>query len=168
MYGAATFSPDGKKRFELIRDWWSGDDDVYGTVLLVMLNPSTADAVKDDPTIRKAIGFAKRWGYTRLVVVNLLPNVETHPAKLPPVVAIDEENFEFISKWFAHVDTGIIVVGWGAMSFAMRRRLSKQKTRIRRMAREMGIQLWCIGTTKNGSPKHPSRAGYTTRPLPFP
>jgi hypothetical protein len=48
----------GTYRYELWRRWAEGPH-----VLFVMLNPSTADAVTDDATIRKCIGYAKRWGY---------------------------------------------------------------------------------------------------------
>ena len=62
----ATLSPCGRYRYRLTRRWGDG-----GAVAFVMLNPSTADAEKDDPTIRRCIGFAREWRFGRLIVVNL-------------------------------------------------------------------------------------------------
>src|ERR1035438_9318557 len=106
----ARFSADGTKRFELTRDWLSehphdippgciclGDGlmgmkcdalaharlKVAKTVCWIMLNPSTADAVTDDPTVRKVIGFSQCWGFSKAVVVNLIPTIATDPRELP-------------------------------------------------------------------------------------
>jgi hypothetical protein len=59
MYGrGAVLSDDGVYRYRLWRIW---DDDRAPTAFL-MLNPSTADATVDDPTLRRCIAFARRWG----------------------------------------------------------------------------------------------------------
>src|SRR5580765_5070589 len=79
MIGGATISPDGKYRYLLSREY---EDGMFGTVLFVMLNPSTADATKDDATIRRCVGFTKRWGYSTLEVVNLFAFRATHPRDL--------------------------------------------------------------------------------------
>jgi hypothetical protein len=88
VYAGADISPDGRYRYRLWREWrgcasrdhwrWLGAKDGAGhelgeplSVLFVMLNPSTADGTTDDPTIRRCVGFAKRWRYDRLEVVNL-------------------------------------------------------------------------------------------------
>src|ERR1700733_11688299 len=84
----ADISSCGKYRYLLEREWrgthnpknweWMGFKDGVGeevgqpkSALFVMLNPSTADAEKDDATIRRCVGFAKSWNYERLAVVNL-------------------------------------------------------------------------------------------------
>ncbi|TMF61888.1 MAG: DUF1643 domain-containing protein, partial [Chloroflexi bacterium] len=63
----ATFSADRRYRYRLWRRW----DGARPVVAFVMLNPSTADARRDDPTIRRCIGFAKSWGFGGVEVVNL-------------------------------------------------------------------------------------------------
>jgi len=78
--GTAALSACGRYRYELTRQW--GDDGVRGRVCWIMLNPSTADAEVDDPTIRKCIGFSKRWGFERMVVVNLFAHRSSDPAVL--------------------------------------------------------------------------------------
>jgi len=59
-------SPCGIYRYTLTREWEDGR-----CVAWLMFNPSNADATDDDATIRKCIGFSKRWGYGRMAVVNL-------------------------------------------------------------------------------------------------
>ena len=75
---AAQFSPDRRYRYLLTRQVGFGDK----RVLFVMLNPSTADEEKNDPTIRRCIGFANGWGYGWLDVTNLSPLRATDPKQL--------------------------------------------------------------------------------------
>ena len=79
--GTADFGDNGRYRYSLTRQW--GDRGISGDGLLwVMLNPSTATADRNDPTLRKIIGFTKRLGNKRLRVVNLYGLVATKPADL--------------------------------------------------------------------------------------
>ena len=63
----AVFSEDRKYRYTLVREF--GADD--GTVLFILLNPSSADETKNDPTVRRCMGYTKHWGYRRLIVANI-------------------------------------------------------------------------------------------------
>src|SRR3954471_10304152 len=69
LYRGAHLSSDGVYRYTLSRLW--DTDPVSPEMVWVMLNPSTADAAVDDPTIRRCIGFARLWGYAGIRVVNL-------------------------------------------------------------------------------------------------
>ena len=62
----ANFSRCRQYRYALWRHWGPGDD----FLLLIGLNPSTADHRQDDPTIRRCMGFARDWGYSGLCVAN--------------------------------------------------------------------------------------------------
>jgi hypothetical protein len=72
----AVISQDGKYRYKLARYWNSKEP----PVIFIMLNPSTADAVENDPTIRRCISFAKRWGFGGLEVYNLFALRSYDPA----------------------------------------------------------------------------------------
>lgn len=73
----AVFSDDRRYRYHLLRNLASGTG---RTVAFCMLNPSTADAFKNDPTVRRCVGYARAWGFYRLVVVNLFALRATDPA----------------------------------------------------------------------------------------
>ena len=72
---SARLSDDRRYRYLLVRRW----DNTLPDATFVMLNPSTADERDDDPTIRKCIGFAKRWGCGGIKVVNLYAFRATNP-----------------------------------------------------------------------------------------
>lgn len=79
MRSGATLSACGKYRYDLWREW-----DASGSVaVFIMLNPSTADALKDDPTIRKCMALARLWGCGAIRVVNLFAFRATDPRHLP-------------------------------------------------------------------------------------
>ncbi|MFM7320548.1 MAG: DUF1643 domain-containing protein, partial [Armatimonadota bacterium] len=67
--GWATLSECGRYRYRLERRW-SGEPDDGDAVVFVGLNPSTADAGSDDPTLRRCVGFARAWGFPAVVLVN--------------------------------------------------------------------------------------------------
>lgn len=74
----AGISECGTYRYWLCREWSPGLD----SLVWLMLNPSTADATQDDPTIRRCMGFARRWGYGGITVVNLYAYRATNPRDL--------------------------------------------------------------------------------------
>lgn len=117
--------------------------------LFIMLNPSTADAVKNDPTIRRCISFAEREGCTHLTVVNLFALRATDPRELKkhkdPIGPLNDQYiFEMINK---HGGLGLIVAAWGAHPFAKKREDFIFKNSL--------YKIRCLGTTKSGSPRHP-------------
>ncbi len=78
MIKDAVISECGKYRYQLLREW----DAKLSKILFIMLNPSTANAQEDDPTIRRCIGFAKSWGYGGIYVGNLFAYRSTNPKEL--------------------------------------------------------------------------------------
>lgn len=140
----AHFSGDGVHRYWLHRAWDDGGDGAT----FVMLNPSTADAVVNDRTINRCIGFAKEWGCTHLRVVNLYALRSTDPDALwvhDDPVGPDND------MWIEHalkVTAGPVVAAWGV------------NARLDRVMQVLALpraqeRLMCLGVTKNGAPKHP-------------
>ena len=158
---SATFSEDRTRRYLLGREWDTlkliGVES-RGTLGFVMLNPSMAGEKDDDPTIRKCIGFAKRWNYSAIIVGNLIAVVVTDPYSLPPWRGLYHDN-EFHLKILLTCDE--IIVAWGGVAKALRRSiaLNEHILRFRELCGDR--QLHCIGLTKGGDPLHPSRAHYT-------
>jgi hypothetical protein len=120
----------------------------YKPVTFIMLNPSTADAVNDDPTIRRCIAFAKREGGSHLNVVNLFAYRTPSPAELKQAKdPIGPENDHYIREEVA--GSAIVVAAWGAEPFAAER--------AREVYEDIGRirEFMCLGKTKAGAPRHP-------------
>lgn len=143
----AVFSSDKVYRYTLER-WWSPfTQGRYANFL--MLNPSTADAVQPDPTVTRAIGFARQWGFGGLVVTNIFAYRSTDPQNLRKVDdPIGHRNDGHILAMA--VGAGLVVGAWGVHGEYMDR-----GRRVAGMLRSCGIKLHCLGTTKAGHPRHP-------------
>ena len=120
-------------------------------LLFVMLNPSVADEHKDDPTSTRCTGFARRERAPRWVGVNLYAFRATDPADLARYGwPVGPENDDTLVRFMR--EPGVrIVCAWGAHPMA-----SKAMPRFNRLHVLAGSPpLWCLGTTKNGAPRHP-------------
>jgi hypothetical protein len=154
----AYFSPCSTYRYALWRHWdWQGHGNC---VMFVGLNPSAADERTNDMTIRKQIGFAKRWGFGGLYALNLYAFVATDPKGM---VAADDPigpgNDEAVRYYRSRV--GLVIACWGSIETRYRPRLQWQ-SRIARVLECLAVPVYCLGTTADGSPRHPSRIGYET------
>lgn len=144
--GAASFSRCGRYRYALQRQLEASGQ---GAVLFVMLNPSTADACRDDPTIRRCIGFARRLGARRLLVGNLYAYRATLPRQLFAAEdPVGPGNDRWLRRMARQVDR--IVVAWGAHAVP---------ERVQRVGRLLaGVHsepLLALGLTVSGQPRHP-------------
>lgn len=141
MQSSAVLSPCGLYRYRLDRQWADGPRCCF-----VMLNPSTADASNDDPTIRRCIGFAKREGCGGLTVVNLFAFRATKPtALLSATDPVGPDVDRHIDAVLRETD-GPVIAAWGAWNKGTRAKI------VRAM---MGDRAKCLGHTKDGSPRHP-------------
>lgn len=149
MVRAAVLSDDGLYRYRLSRVW----DWERGRMLFVMLNPSTADAEVDDPTIRRCMGFARREGCGGIEVLNLYALRATRPKHL--LDHPDPEGPDNIASWADVWTEGIIahsVAAWGAHASDSRLPTS----RALQAFLGDGFGGWeCLGTTAAGAPRHP-------------
>lgn len=149
----ATISADGRYRYSLGREWGKGPRAVF-----VMLNPSTADAEEDDTTIRKCIGFAERWGFASIHVVNLFAWRATHPRVLR-LIADPVGPLNDIAILAAVKDPpATVVAAWG-------RNGMYHPTRVAEVERLLGSRdVRCLDVTKDGEPLHPLMASYALVP----
>lgn len=146
MIGTAEISADGHYRYRLTREW---GPECARTVLWVMLNPSTATATEPDATIRRCVGFSKREGFDRLVVVNLFALRTRHPhILLNDPDPIGPLNDYWIVDEARQADR--IIVAWGA-----KRVQGSRAPTVTRMLKMAQVPLQCLGTTKDGHPRHP-------------
>lgn len=148
--GTAIISDDGVYRYVLTRRIPSALRWVR-PMLFVMLNPSKATAEEDDPTIRVCIDFATRESCTSLTVVNLFALRSTDPKQLlaHPDPIGPENDRHFREQWDQHAKIGFVILAWGAHAA-----VEKLKPKIIEDIRFAG-GAWCLGVTKDGSPRHP-------------
>lgn len=166
---SASFSACGLYRYSLERRI----DGVVGPNLTwLMMNPSTASAFDDDPTIRKVIGFTRRAGYGVALVVNLFAWRETDSKLVARVVKRGHHRLEGEHNCAAIMQAAAIsdavVCAWGAPLWA-REQAERVLEWLAEHPRETPIRLLCLGTTKGGDPLHPLMPSYDGHPLqPFP
>lgn len=145
----ALISTCGRHRLWLTRTW-----DPNNAKIMVMcgLNPSTADAEIDDPTIRRDIGFAKREGCGGLIKINVGTVRETEPDNMfkLPLSERNDPRYRQVWKEICAVDRRIVVACWGADL-----RAKAMADEFISFAKAEGIDLWCLGLSKDGSPRHP-------------
>jgi hypothetical protein len=139
----ARLSEDRNYRYALGREWGSAPQ----TLVVVGLNPSTADETEDDPTIRRCVGFAKGFGCARLLMLNLFAYRSTDPAGLRKVLdPVGPENDRVLREVLDNPDA-LIVAAWGVHG--------KYLSRDAEVRRLFKGRLHHLGLTKDGHPKHP-------------
>lgn len=144
MIKLADISECGKYRYSLSRIW----DESLNTIFFVMLNPSTADASEDDPTIRRCIGFAKLLGFGSLTVNNLFAYRSTDPKNLRTAISpIGPENDKTI---LALQPSSTVICAWGAYGGLFRRDQS-----VIRLLKTCGVEPKVLKLTAAGHPCHP-------------
>ena len=154
MDAFATFSDDYKYRYKLGRRVQSGSK---GTITWCILNPSTATAFLLDPTIRKCMEFSKRWNFSYMFVVNLFAYRATNPKELYKVKdPVGNQNWQNIREAFDSSE--MIIVGWGAEKIVKSSKVYYEGMKDYFEERN----VLCLGTNKDGSPKHPLYLPYTT------
>jgi len=119
------------------------------TLVWIMLNPSQADAVANDPTIRRCMGFTAEWEFHEMRVVNLFALRATDPKKLRTHAdPVGPGNDEAIVE--ACRDAGLVIAAWGADAFAVDR-----ARHVMRLLAKLPKYPACLARTKSGAPKHP-------------
>jgi hypothetical protein len=149
---SAILDPSRRYRYRLTRAWGDGKR----AAVFIMLNPSTADETVDDPTIRKCIGFASRWGCTAIHIGNLFAYRAKDPAqlrKVPDPVGLDNAYHLRTMVFDARLSGHLVIAAWGAQGGLM-----GQDEAFIHMAR--GVSLKALRLTKKGMPEHPLYVPY--------
>lgn len=166
VIGSARFSDCGRYRYWLMRDWgWRArgviNDGSGGYVLWVGMNPSTAEGDVDDPTIRKEMHFTRAMGLDSYVKANVMDYRATNPKALlaSGVMPCSDRNAATIEG--LALGAVRIVVAWGALPKLLQRYADRIVTILPR------DRLECMGTTKDGAPRHPLYLPNTATPQPW-
>ena len=146
-YREASAEIDGDYRYVLRRAWAPSGD----RALICMLNPSTADALDDDPTIRRCIGLTRDLGFTGFTVVNLFALRATDPKEMLGRGAWAIGGTRNIETWHSEIaGASVVIAAWGV---AKTERVERQAKRFREACGSKTV--FCFGTTASGDPRHP-------------
>ena len=152
----AVFSEDRTYRYVLTRRWAPGPLCVF-----VMLNPSMADAFRNDPTVKRCLDFARRERAGALTVLNIFALRSTDPGALyghPDPIGPDNDRFLDLCTR----DADLVVAAWGVHGA----HLGRGATVASQLA-ERGVWLACLGTTSAGFPRHPLYVRGDTPLMPY-
>jgi hypothetical protein len=136
-------------RYLLLRVW----DLSKPLLVFMMLNPSTATARLDDPTIRRCMGFARRDGYGGIMVVNLFAFRSPSPAAMKAAIdPVGPLNARFLQHAFEYAVTAQadVIAGWGVHG-----EFKDQDYGAVQQAEITGVEVKCLGKSKDGHPRHP-------------
>jgi hypothetical protein len=144
---SAILSPRGTYRY-LLRRQAESMAPMKSTALFIMLNPSTADAALDDPTVRRCHGFAKLWE-TAIASPSRACMRCARPTQ-PRCGRITIQSAPTTTdRWIVARECGDVVCAWGSNAKPQR------AARVASILTDAGARPWCLGTTKDGSPRHP-------------
>ncbi|MFE7077851.1 DUF1643 domain-containing protein [Streptomyces sp. NPDC057620] len=142
----------------LVREW----ADTGPTAVFVLLNPSTADGVSDDPTVRRCITYAWTWGCGGLLIVNLYGWRATQPRDLAAVnepIGPDTDAYLRTAAAVAEHTGGPLVAGWGTHA---------DPARVAEVLALPGMhRLSTLALTRAGHPHHPLRLHSSLKPSPW-
>lgn len=149
----ALFSECLKWRYQLWRVW-GGEGPL---VCFIGLNPSTADALQNDPTVRRCMGFARDFGGSGLLMCNAFAYRATLPQDMKRA---DEPIGRDNDKWLldAARRSSLVIAAWGIHG-----EFQNRGAAVRRLV----PRLHHLGLTSGGYPKHPLYLSASIRPQSF-
>lgn len=152
------FSDCKKYRYTLVRKFHDVPKPNY--LIFLMLNPSKADEIADDPTIKRCISFAKQMGYDGLLVLNCYAYRSTDARQLKLVAdPIGPENDNYIKSYASLFPD--VICAWG--NNAEKHRAAS----VVKILKEVGAKMWCFKINGTGHPKHPLFVSSNQEPIPF-
>ena len=153
----AVYSDCQKFRYTLTRQWL----DAGPKALFIMLNPSTATEMQNDPTVERCERRARALGFGSFAVTNIFAYRATDPMQMrgqPDPVG--PQNDQAIADAVAWADQ--IICAWGSHGAHIGR-----GTQVAALLRAIGKPLFHLGLTQFGQPKHPLYIGYAVQPMPW-
>lgn len=160
--GEAVFSHDLLYRYTLFRPF-EPHATAAGLCQFIMLNPSSADADVDDPTVTRCVNFARLWGHTGVIISNLFALRTTDPRRLfranDPVGG---RNAEFVLAATARPDVTRVVCAWGVNGA-----YANAGDSMRKQLRERGVLPCALRVTNGGQPAHPLYLPRHLEPVPL-
>jgi hypothetical protein len=152
----AIFDVSSRYRYSLWRAWSAYNP----RIAFILLNPSTADEQRNDPTIQRCIGFARAWKFGSMEVVNLFAYRATDAKELLKIDnPVGEENNCYLVQAVERCST--VVVGWGSRGTL----LGRDRQVLALLAGRKDV--FCLGITKDGQPRHPLYVKGDTILVPF-
>lgn len=156
----AAFSQDRRYRYKLWRIW----NPALRHMVFVLLNPSTADEINNDPTVARCIERASLLGYGGCVVLNIFAWRSTDPHYLYALVdPIGPENDQYILDEASKPETGLVLCGWGQHG-----KLHQRGEYVLDLIRHAGKNPHCLKMNNDGTPGHPLYLPYSMKPWPIP
>lgn len=147
MHLAAKFSPDRKYRYRLSRVW----NESVPALMWLLLNPSKADESRDDPTIRRCIGYSMNWGFGGLIVHNLFAYRSTIPMELVSIWCKDPVGIDNDAAIESDARSHQVVCAWGHNVVKL-----KLEWRLKSLAPLLNLcDLYYLKLTETGQPQHP-------------
>lgn len=154
----AIYSDCERYRYTLTRVW----DRAGQTALFVMLNPSTATEVQNDPTVERCERRARALGFGGFRVVNIFAWRDTDPRKMRAAAdPVGPENDAAIADGARWADQ--VICAWGTHGEHLNRGPA-----VETLLRGVRSELFHLGLTKAGHPKHPLYISYTQTPEAWP
>lgn len=158
MVSRAVFSRCGAFRYELGRVWDTG----AAALAFVMLNPSTADETRNDPTVERCERRARATGFGGVIVVNLFAFRATDPGDMRRAAdPIGPSNDRVLETRLPA--KSIVVCAWGTHGAYLQR-----GAQVEALLRRKGHLLHHLGLSRAGHPKHPLYIPYSVEPMPWP
>lgn len=155
---------DACHRYGLGRIW----NPSRSVVVWVMLNPSTADAFKLDPTVARCRTRAEGWGAGGIVVLNAFGLRSTNPKGLRAVADPVGVDNDAVARWLlgpaGPYTVARVILGWGANPTLVK--TGRGRDMLALLA-ELGIRPACLKVTDKGFPQHPLYVGYDQQPVPY-
>lgn len=155
----AVISDCGVYRYHLRRE--ISNNPQGASILFIGVNPSTADASRDDATVRKWRGFSERWGFDCFEVANLFAYRATDVNQLATCAdPVGPENNDYLERSIRFAD--LVVPCWGSR-VKLPPRLYPRIEEVKKMLRDRTGRVSHFGLTASGDPKHPLMLGYETK-----